>query len=136
MAHQFVVQLENHPGETAHLARVLRQRGLEISHVECFGEGPTFCVVVTPADDVDARGVIGGLGLAYIEGAPIVVGVSADGGVADATRRLSEAGIRVTGMLEVGRSGDEVEVAFCVDSQDAARRALGMASDHPAVVIA
>jgi hypothetical protein len=136
VAHQFVVQLENHPGETAHLARVLRGRGLEISHVECFGEGPTFCMVVTPADDEAARGVIGGLGFAYIEGTPIVVEVAAAGGTEDAARRLAEAGVTVTGALEVGRRGDLVDVAFCVDSQESARRALGMASEHPAVVIA
>jgi hypothetical protein len=136
VAHQFVVQLENHPGETAHLARVLRGRGLEISHVACFGEGPTFCMVVTPADDEAARGVIGGLGFAYIEGTPVVVEVAAAGGAEDAARRLAEAGVRVTGSLKVGRRGDLVEMAFCVDSRESARRALGMASEHPAVVIA
>ena len=136
MAHQFVVQLDNHPGEAAQLGRVLRGRGLEIQHVECFGEGPTFCMVVTPADDEAARGVIAGLGFAYIEGAPIVVEVEAEGGVADAAKRLADAGVKVTGSLEIGRRAGLVEVAFCVDSQESARRALGMASEHPAVVIA
>jgi hypothetical protein len=136
LAHQFVVQLDNHPGNAAQLGRVLRGRGLEIQHVECFGEGPTFCMVVTPADDEAARGVIGGLGFAYIEGAPIVVEVEAEGGVADARRRLEEAGVKVTGTLEIGRRAGLVEVAFCVDSQESARRALGTASEHPAVVIA
>lgn len=135
MAHQFVVQLENHPGETAQLARVLRGRGLEIQHVECFGEGPTFCMVVTPADDEAARGVIRGLGFSYIEGTPIVVEVDAAGGVDDAARRLAEAGVRVTGTLEIGRRADQVEVAFCVDNRDAACSALGAGDGHPATVI-
>ena len=40
MARQFVVQLDNHPGELAHLVKVFTARGVAIHHVACVGTGP------------------------------------------------------------------------------------------------
>ncbi len=57
MARQFVVQLENRPGELAHLARALAARGIDLRHIGGVGAGDLGCAFITTSDDVgDPRG--------------------------------------------------------------------------------
>ena len=127
MARQFVVQLENHPGELAHLAHAFAARGLDLHHVACVGAGPLQCMFVTTSDDDAARRVLLGLGRLFIEGEPILVEVEDHpGGRAAVTDKLAGAGINICGMLPVGRRGSVVEMAFCVDDDKRAREVLGL----------
>lgn len=127
MARQFVVQLENHPGELAHLARVFATRGINIHHVGCVGAGPLACMFVTTDDDAEARKVLRGLGHEFIEGQPIMVEIpDRPGGLADVSEKLASAGVNVTGMLPVGRKPGVVEMTLCVDDETKARVALGL----------
>jgi len=127
MARQFVIQLENHPGELAHLARALAARGVDIRHVSCVGAGPLACMFATTSDDDATREVLHGLGHSFIEGEPIVVEVpDHPGGLADVTGRLASAGVNITGVLQVGRRPGVVEMTFCVDDESKARQALGL----------
>jgi hypothetical protein len=127
MARQFVIQLENHPGALAHVARAFAARGIQLHHVACVGAGPKACMFVTTSDETAARDVLMGLGLPYIEGEPVLVRVEdRPGGLADVTERLAAAGVNITGMLPVGRHGQVIEMTFCVDDEAAARRALGI----------
>ncbi len=126
MTRQFVIQLENHPGELAHLARGLAARGVDIHHVSCVGAGPLACMFVTTSDDATTRDVLRGLGHPYIEGSPILVDVDdRPGGLADITEKLASAGVNILGVLTVGRRPGIVEVAFCVDDEARARAAIG-----------
>lgn len=125
MARQFVVQLENHPGELAHLARAFAARGINIQHVACAGSGPLACMFVTTDDEAGTRKVLHGLGHEFIEGRPVVVEVDdRPGGLADVSERLAAAGVNITGMLQVGCKPGVVEMAFCVDDEEKARDAL------------
>ena len=127
MARQFVVQLENHPGELAHLARAIAARGINLHHVACVGAGPLACMFVTTDDDEATRKVLSGLGHAFIEGRPVMVEVPDEpGGLADISEKLASAGVNITGMLPVGRRPGIVEIAFCVDDEAKAREALGL----------
>jgi hypothetical protein len=127
MARQFVVQLDNHPGELAHLARAFAARGVNIHHVSCVGAGPLACMFVTTDDDDQARSVLHGLGHQFIEGEPILVEVpDRPGGLAEVTEKLAEAGVNITGVLPVGRRPGVVEVTFCVSDEAKAREALGL----------
>ena len=127
MARQFVVQLENHPGELAHLARAIAARGINLHHVACVGAGPLACMFVTTDDDAGTRKVLSGLGHEFIEGRPIMVEVpDVPGGLADVSEKLAAAGVNVTGVLAVGRRPGVVEMAFCVDDEARAREALGL----------
>jgi hypothetical protein len=130
MTRQFVVQLENHPGELAHLARAFAARGINMHHVACVGAGPLACMFVTTDDDAGARKVLHGLGHEFIEGQPIMVELEdRPGGLAEVTERLASAGVNVTGMLPVGRRQGIVEMTFCVDDELKAREALGLNSE-------
>jgi hypothetical protein len=127
MGRQFVIQLDNRPGELAHLARVLGARGIDIEHISCVGAGPLACAFITSGDDSATREVLRGLGHPFIEGEPILVDVAdRPGGLADVAERLSAADVNVTGTLIVGRRPGMVEMVFSVDHEDKAREALGL----------
>jgi hypothetical protein len=127
MTRQFVVQLENHPGQLAHLARAFAARGINIHHLSCAGTGSLACMFVTTDDEDRARDVLHGFGHPFIEGEPILVEVpDRPGGLADIAERLAAAGVNVTGALCVGRRPGYVEMTFCVDDEVKARQALGL----------
>ena len=73
MHRQFVVQLDNRPGELAHLARALGERGVDITEIACAGTGTIACAFMTTSNIEDARQVLKGLGHEFIEGQTIVV---------------------------------------------------------------
>ncbi len=125
MTRQFVIQMDNHPGELAHLARAMSARGIEINHVSCVGTGPLACMFVTTGNTDSTREILHGLGHDYIEGAPVLVDVPEGGGLADVTEKLAAAGVRILGVMPVGRRPGIVEMAFCVDDEVRAREALG-----------
>jgi hypothetical protein len=130
MARQFVIQLENHPGELAHLTRALAMRGIDIQHISCVGSGPLACAFVVPSDETAMRQVLRGLGHAFIEGNAIMVDVEdRPGGLADVAERLAAARVNVLGALCVGRRPGYMEMTFTVDDEVAARRVLGL--DQP-----
>lgn len=125
MARQFVVQLDNRPGELAHLARALEARGIDIKHIGAVGAGDLGAAFITTADDDATREVLHGLGHAYVEGAPLLVEVDdAPGGIADAADRLASAGVNICGTLMVGHKPGKVDMIFCVDDEAKAHAAL------------
>ncbi len=127
MARQFVIQLENHPGELAHLSRALAMRGIDIQHVSCVGSGPLACAFIVPSCDQEMREVLRGLGHSFIEGDAIMVDVEdRPGGLADVAERLAAAGVNILGTLCVGRRPGVMEMAFTVDDEPRARIALGL----------
>ena len=127
MARQFVVQLDNRPGELAHLARALAARGIDIRHIGAVGAGDLGCAFITTSDDQATREVLPGLGHLFIEGECVVVNVDdRPGGLADVTERLAKAGVNLLGAQIVGRRPGIVEMAFTVDDEPKALAALGM----------
>jgi hypothetical protein len=125
MQRQFVVQLDNRPGELAHLARSLGARGVNITHISCAGTGTIACAFMTTAEDDVTRDVLRGLGHEFIEGATVVVDVmDRPGGLADVAEKLAKAGVNVLGTLCVGRREGVVEMAFTVDDGEKAKAAL------------
>ncbi len=125
MQRQFVVQLDNRPGELAHLARALGARGVNITHISCAGTGSLACAFMTTAEDEETRSVLRGLGHEFIEGATIVVDVmDRPGGLADVVERFARAGVNILGTLCVGRREGVLEQAFAVDDAEKAKAAL------------
>ncbi len=133
MPRQFVIQIDNHPGELAHLTRALAARGVNLHCVSCAGAGPLACVLIVPDDFDVMREVLRGLGHAYIEGDAVMVDVEdRPGGLADVAERLAAGGVNIMGTLCVGRRPGILEMAFTVDDEGKARHALGL--DAPAAV--
>ena len=104
MDRHFIVQLQNRPGELAHLARALGVRGVNISHIACAGAGPRSVAFITADDAATARGVLHSLEYDCIEGESIVVDIEdSPGGLADVTERLANAGVNILGTMSIGR---------------------------------
>jgi hypothetical protein len=128
MRRQFVIQLDNRPGELAHLARSLAARGIDIEHISCAGTGPIACAFMTTGDEQETREVLHGLGHDYLEGETIVVDVEdRPGGLADIAEKLASVGVNILGTLIVGRREGIVEMAFAVDDGERARTAIAAA---------
>ena len=127
MARQFVVQLDNHPGELAYLVKTFAARGVKIHHVACVGAGPLQCMFVTTTDDDEARSVLRGLGHDFIEGEPVMVEISDEpGALGEVSQKLADAGVLVTGVIQAGCKPGKLEMAFCVDDEQKAREVLGL----------
>jgi hypothetical protein len=126
--HQFAVQLDNRPGELAHLARALGARGINISHIWCAGAGATVGVFLTTTENEATRHVLRCLGHEFIEGQTIVIDVpDQPGGLADAAERLAAAGVNIQGTLCIGKRSGVIEMAFAVDDETKALAALAAA---------
>jgi len=126
MERPFVVQLQNRPGELAHLARALGARGINITQISCAGTGSIACAFLTTEKEDETRDVLRGLGHEFIEGATVVVDVlDRPGGLADVVERFAAAGVNILGTLCVGRREGVLEMAFAVDDETKARAALG-----------
>lgn len=129
MGRQFVIQMDNRPGELAHLARALGSRGIDIIHISCVGAGPVACAFISTSNEDETREVLRGLGHEFLEGQPIVVEVEdRPGGLADVAERLAAAGINILGTMVVGRREKIMEMAFAVDDAEKARLAVGPAA--------
>lgn len=125
MARQFVIKIGNRPGQLAHLARALAMRGINIEHLSLMGTGDQASVFLIADDSDQLRNVLHCLGHPYVEGDAMVIDVAdTPGGLADVAERLAAAGVNILGTLEVGRSPGVIEMAFTVDDEVRARKAL------------
>lgn len=125
MPKQFVVQVDNRPGEMARLAEQLAERGVDLRAIGGGGLGETGHFIMTTADDDAAREVLEGGGWTFFEGESLLAEVDdRPGGMARLARELADAGVNVLGHLFVGRWGDRATFAFVVDDPDLARPIL------------
>jgi hypothetical protein len=121
MTRQFVIQLDNRPGELAHVARALASRGIDIEHISCAGTGTIACAFMT-------TGELKGLGHDFIEGETIVVDVEDQpGGLGEIAQKLADAGVNILGVLEVGRREGIKEIALAVDDPVKAKQVISAA---------
>lgn len=126
MQRQFIIQLDNRPGELAHLARALGERGINITNISCVGSGCVASAFITTDQGDEARQVLRGLGHPFVEGHTLLLDVEDHpGGLADVTERLAAAGVNILGTLVVARHPGTVEMAFTVDDLEKARATVG-----------
>ncbi len=125
MPKQFVIQVNNKPGEMARLAEQLAARGVDLRAIGGGGLGEVGHFIMTTADDDTARAVLHDGGWTFLEGESLLAEVDdRPGGMARLARELSDAGINVLGHLFIGRWSDRATFAFVVDDPDKARPIL------------
>ena len=125
MPKQFVIQVDNKPGEMARLAEQLAARGVDLRAIGGGGLGETGHFIMTTADDDAAREVLEAGGWTFLEGESLLAEVDdRPGGMARLARELSDAGVNVLGHLFIGRWSDRATFAFVVDDPDKARPIL------------
>ncbi|MGC8634782.1 MAG: ACT domain-containing protein [Candidatus Limnocylindrales bacterium] len=127
MGRPFVIQLENRPGELAHVTRALAMRGVSIQTIAGSTAGPEMCAMLTTDDDAKTREVLRSMGIVFVEGDTLCVEVEdRPGAIAGLTERLAAEGVNITGILVMGRRGTMVQMAFTVDDEAKARAVLGL----------
>ncbi len=131
MAQPFVIQLENRPGELAHVTRALAMRGINIQTIAGSGAGSKMCAMLTTDDDTMTREVLRSMGIPFVEGDTLYVEVpDQPGGIAELTEKLSTAGVNITGVLVIGRRASSLQMALTVDDEARAREVLGLPTVH------
>jgi len=125
MPKQFVIQVNNQPGEMARLAEQLADRGVDLRAIGGGGLGELGHFIMTTADDDAAREVLQAGGWTFLEGESLLAEVDdRPGGMARIARELSDAGVNVLGHLFIGRWSDRATFAFVVDDPEKARPIL------------
>ncbi len=125
MAQTFVIQLPNHPGELAHLARALAARGINIVHVAAGGAGAQAFAYLETDRFEDTRQVLSGMGYDYLAGKTIVVECCDEpGALASLAEELAAVGVNIEGVMTAGHGQGVVDIAITVDDADKARAAL------------
>ena len=125
MPRQFVVQVENRPGEMARLAEQMGAAGVDLRAIGGGGLGEVGHFIMTTADDDMARKVLEDGAWTFLEGESLLAEVDdKPGGMARLARELADAGVNVLGHLFIGRWSDRATFAFVVDDPEKARPIL------------
>ena len=125
MPRQFVVQVDNKPGEMARLAEQMAAAGVDLRAIGGGGLGDFGHFIMTTADDDTARSVLQDGAWVFHEGESLLAEVDdRPGGMARIARELADAGVNVLGHLFIGRWSDRATFAFVVDDPEKARPIL------------
>jgi len=125
MPRQFVVQVDNKPGEMARLAEQMAAAGVDLRAIGGGGLGDFGHFIMTTADDDTARKVLEDGHWLFYEGESLLAEVDdRPGGMAKIARELADAGVNVMGHLFIGRWSDRATFAFVVDDPEKARPIL------------
>lgn len=122
----FIVELPNRQGEGARLTEAIAGQGIDITGFAGVTVGSSGTVVLLADDEAAARRVLseGGFSTREVE---VVTATLANrpGSLAQAFRRLADAGVNVEAAMPIGSEGEAVQVAFATDNPARARDALG-----------
>jgi hypothetical protein len=122
----FIVEASNRPGEFARHAEEVAQRGINLANVVCLGIGDRGGAAFYATDEAGLRSTLSDAGIAFREISAITARIEdKPGTVADAARRLGDAGVNIDLLVPMGMDGKHVTVVFGVDKAEQARTALG-----------
>ena len=124
--HWFIVESANRPGEFARHAAEIAKRGINLDNVVGLGIGARGGVAYFARDEAGLRSALNDAGIGFREISTVTCRLEdKPGTVAEAARRLGDAGVNVELLAPIGMDGGKVTVAFGVDKIDQARTALG-----------
>lgn len=122
----FIVELENRPGELAKLAEALAEKGINIVGISAATSGSSGGIGLTTNDTDGTAAALDAAGIEHRQVEMVSAGLEdRPGTLAEAARRLADAGVNVELVLTTGRSGTRIDTGFGVDDAVAAREALG-----------
>ena len=122
----FIIEAPNKPGEFARHAGAIAERGINISGVAGVGVGERGGFAFSSTDEAGLRSALNDAGVAFRE-ISVVLAKLADkpGTLADAAKRLGDAGVNIELVAPVGMDAGSVFIAFGVDKAEQAQSALG-----------
>lgn len=122
----FIVESANKPGEFARHADAIADHGINLANVICLGIGDRGGAAFFATDEGGLRSALNDAGIAFREVSVVTAQLEdRPGTVAEAARRLGDAGVNIELLAPMGMDGRTVTVAFGVDKLDAAHMALG-----------
>lgn len=122
----FIVEAGNKPGEFARHASAIAQRGVNLANVICLGLGDRGGAAFYATDESGVRSALNEAGIAFREISVLTAKLQdKPGAVADAAKRLGDAGVNIELIAPMEMDGRTQTVALGVDKVDEARKALG-----------
>jgi hypothetical protein len=122
----FIITLDNRPGALADIAGAIAEKGINIAGVAGATEGATGTIALVTNDEAGTRSALEGAGARFREVALASAALDDKPGVlADAARRLADAGVNIEAIFPTGMEAGKITVAFGVDDVEAAKSALG-----------
>jgi hypothetical protein len=121
----FIIELEDRPGTLADIADAIAEKGINIAGVAgATGGGPAAIALVTN-DEAGTRSVLDASGSSYRQVALATASLEDKPGVlAEAARKLANAGVNIEAIFPTGMDAGKITVAFGVDNIEAAKSAL------------
>lgn len=130
----FIVEALNKPGEFARHAEEIASRGINLANVVCLGIGDRGGAAFYANDEAGLRSALDDAGIGFKEISTVTATLDdKPGTVADAARRLGDAGVNIDLVAPMGMDGSKVTVVFGVDNVEQARTALGELTTSPAM---
>jgi hypothetical protein len=122
----FIVELNDQPGELARVAEAIARKGIDITGFSGATSGGRGTVALLTSDEAGTRAALGdgGFNAREVEVATVSL-VHQPGALAEAARKLADAGINVEAALQNGIAGANVTVAFATDQPARAQSVLG-----------
>ena len=122
----FIVELNDQPGELARVAEAVARKGIDITGFSGATSGGRGTVALLTSDEAGTRAALseGGFTAREVEVA-IASLVNRPGALAEAARKLADAGINIQAAVQNGAAGSDVTVAFATDQPARAQRVLG-----------
>jgi hypothetical protein len=128
----FLIDLEDKPGALARIAETLAAKGVNIDGVgggSC-GAGSARLALIT-SDDAATRSALSAAGTAFREQEAAEVSLrNQPGMLAQAARRLADAGVNIETIMPVGMEAGEIVVSFVTDQPAKAREVLATVGAH------
>jgi len=122
----FIIDLENKPGSLADTAAAIAEKGININGVAGATSGGTGTIAIVTNDESGTRSALQGIDCKFREVALVSAPLEDRPGIlADAARRLADAGVNIEAIFPTGMEGGKITVAFGVDNAEAAKQALG-----------
>jgi hypothetical protein len=122
----FIIELENRPGTLADVADAIAEKGINIAGVAgAAASAGSSAVAIVTNDEAGTRSVLDASGTRYREVALATASLEDKPGIlAQAARRLADAGVNIEAIFPTGMEGGKITVAFAVDNIEAAKSAL------------
>lgn len=124
--HLFIISAADQPGTLASLLEAVAQKGVNVTTIGAATSGGTGAIAIQVNDDDSTRSALEGIGASFTEADVVSVWLEdRPGTLADAARRLGDAGVNIEALVPIGMQGGKVGILIGVDNADAAKTALG-----------
>lgn len=124
----FIVEMKNQKGEVARITEAIAHKGIDITGFAGVAIGDKGGVVLLTNDEASTRKVLSEAHVTVREVEIVPAALDArPGSLAEATRRLADAGVNIEAAMPIGMAGEKVTVAFATSDAAKARSVLGEA---------